>query len=150
MMKANKLVVIVFSINLFFLGTGCKKKTPGCMNTAATNYKPSAELEDGSCTFEGSATFWFDDTTGIDFQMNGVDALIIKLDGEDVGGLDVTQYLTSAPDCWGSDCVTVFKNMGNSASKPFPYIVQDGNGNLIWSGNIMYTANTCIKKELHY
>lgn len=149
-MKTNKFILIAFLVSAVFLSTSCKKKIQGCMNTAATNYKASAEEEDGSCKFEGSGMFWFNDTTSFDLDMNGVVTLIFKLDGEDVGELNTMQFLTNVPDCWASDCITVFKNLGNSTSKSFPYRVEDGNGNLIWSGDLTFTANTCTKKKLHY
>lgn len=130
-MKTNKFILIVFSIVAVFLSTSCKKKKPGCMNPAATNYKSSAEEEDGSCKFEGSAMLWYNDSTSNDLLNAGFGTMIFKVDGENVGELVAYQYHVGPLNCGDNDCITVFKSLGNSASKSFPYRVEDGNGNLI-------------------
>lgn len=149
-MKTIKLILSAFLVVTVFLSTSCKKKIQGCMNTAATNYKSSAEEEDGSCKFEGTAMLWYNDSTSNDLLMAGFGTMTFKVDGENVGELLAYQYHVGPLNCGDSDCITVFKSLGNSSSKSFPYRVEDENGNLICSGSLNFTANICTKQEIHY
>ncbi|OFY87144.1 MAG: hypothetical protein A3F72_16700 [Bacteroidetes bacterium RIFCSPLOWO2_12_FULL_35_15] len=150
-MKTNKLILIAFTIAAVFLSTSCKKKIRGCTDPAATNYKTSANEEDGSCTFEGSVVLWYGQTTSDLLIQNGHSFLEYSIDYSYADDSDCSAYYTTAPNCGESGSVTVTKNLGNSSSKSFYYsVVCVGTDSVLWSGNLTFTAKTCTKHELHY
>ncbi len=48
----GKYLLFYFTISILCIGfSACKRKTLGCMDQEASNFKPSAQLSDGSCRY---------------------------------------------------------------------------------------------------
>jgi outer membrane receptor for ferrienterochelin and colicin len=57
-------------------------------------------------------------------------------------------YNSSAPACGTENTMTVEVDLGKNKSGTYPFEVYDQNNNLLWSGNITVTGNTCVSQEL--
>lgn len=62
--------LLIFMI-LVILTSSCKKKVPGCTDASATNYNSSATSDNGSCTYNGSVTFWSPAYSSATVNING-------------------------------------------------------------------------------
>jgi hypothetical protein len=74
------------------------RKEPGCTDPTSKNYSATAEIDNGSCTYEGSAVFWYNETTSSRLINDGAISLIYYVDGEIVGSSASNVYWTGAPD----------------------------------------------------
>ncbi len=81
---------------------------------------------------------------------NGSTSLTFTVDGSVVGSSATDVYDTSAPSCGENGSITVVKSLGGSKSKSFSYAVEDDLGTTIWTGNLIFQANTCTSTELTY
>lgn len=146
-MKLFAMIGILSAIVL----TGCKKdKITGCTNTNAENFDSSAEEDDGSCQYKGSQVLWYGKATADSLYDDASTSLTYKVEGAIVGSSAASVYYTSAPDCGKNGSITVEKSLGGSTSKSFSYKVTDDFGDVIWSGNLLFEANTCTATELTY
>lgn len=125
---------------------GCS--VDGCTDANATNFDPSADNFDGSCTYEGQVVFWYGEATSqalIDIYSN---SLSFYVDGQIQGSTATTQFWTAAPECGQNASITITKDLGNSTALASTYEVIDDYGDSWWSGIINFEANTCTKIEL--
>lgn len=129
------------------LFTGCKKE--GCTDRDSVNYDADADKDDGSCKYEGEVVFWYDQSTSTFLQDDQAYTLTYYVDGQVVGSSATSVYWTGAPDCGQNGSVTVTKDLGTDKSKSYSYKVIDQTGWEYWSGTVTFSANTCIKQELH-
>jgi hypothetical protein len=145
-----KTINFFFGITLFIVFfTSCKKQE-GCTDKNATNYSVDAEEDDGTCTYEGSVVFWYGQSASTGLQNDLSTSLTFYVDGNIVGSTATNQYWTGAPGCGDNASITVVKPLGLVKSKSYPYQVIDDWGDVIWSGNVSFDANTCYKLELTY
>lgn len=138
------LACMLLSAALF---TGCKKE--GCTDRDSVNYDADADKDDGSCKYEGEVVFWYDQSTSTFLQDDQAYTLTYYVDGQVVGSSATSVYWTGAPDCGQNGSVTVTKDLGTDKSKSYSYKVIDQTGWEYWSGTVTFSANTCIKQELH-
>ena len=127
--------------------TSCGKK--GCTDKDAENYCSECKKDDGSCTYEGSVQFWYNQSTSQYLVNNDITGLEIYVDGELIGSYATTVYFTSAPNCSESSVVRKTKDLGKSKSASGSYVVKDSEtGTTLWQGSFTYQANTCINVQL--
>lgn len=131
-MKNSMLYIFAFIVMTLSVDS-CKKedssvnKVFGCTDVTATNYNPSANTDNGTCTYAGDATFWYNS--------NGTTATVT------VGGY--TRYITAYystynPSCGSSGCANFTLPTGTYsyyASSTFS----------TWSGNITVSKNGCTR-----
>ncbi len=130
----------LFLIALVALCSACSKQN-GCTNENAINYDPSAEVDDGTCQYNGSIVFW----NHVD---DGLCEVAISVDGVAVGV--ITQDYPGAPNCGQNGCVTF-------VGKPKTYTVQasetddcDGDGDVrTWNFEITLQGNSCLTQKLN-
>ncbi len=133
----KKVKMLLFGLVLFSATTfvGCKKET-GCTDSSATNFKSSAEKDDGSCTYKGSVTFWNLTTSGldeVDVYVNNVPQGTITVDN------------ASTPSCGASGCVTYTAIPGT-----YSYTAEEVSpGTGTWSGSVTITSKGCTTVKLY-
>ncbi len=146
MKKLNSLLFLALTAILISF-TSCKKEE-GCTDPNATSYDSEAEVDDGSCTYQGEVVFWYGQSTSegmIDFDSN---SLTFYVDGAVVGSTSSSVYWTSAPDCGDNASITVTENLGNVKSRSLTYSVEDQDGYVLWSDIANFEANSCQEIEL--
>jgi hypothetical protein len=146
MKKFNSiLMVILFAVLL--VNTGCKKE--GCTDPDSINYDSEAKEDDGSCEYEATVQFWYDEATSEALLDDGVSSLTIYVDNEIVGSYAASVYFTGSPDCDQQSVVRSTKNLGGSKTKTSTYKVIDDFGDEHWSGTVTYDASkSCTSYKL--
>ncbi len=145
----SKITLLVGLLSFCLIGFNSCEKKKGCMDKDSVNYDSSAESDDGSCRYEGTVVFWWDQNLTTEFQNNGVSVVKIYVDNQFEGSVAISgQYWNSAPSCGASSTVTSKIDMGVNKSQSInvKYIVVDSNGDAI--GNPIeqvykIAANTC-------
>lgn len=127
--------------------SSCAKE--GCTDSAATNFSAEAKNDDGTCSFESSAVFYYDQATSQFLLNDGATNLTFYVDGRIVGSSAVSVYWTSEPDCGSNGSITVTKPLGGVKTQSYSYSVVDQTGWEYWSGTLNFNANTCTVYELN-
>lgn len=131
----NILMVLVIIIGLGT--TSCKKKKFACSDPDAVNYDSSADYDDGSCEYEGSAVFWTLDSENwgdVDIYVNEV------LQGT------ILKSSSSAPSC-NSDSVVTFTA---EAPETYTYSYKERPpGTRKRTAYISLKVNQCISVKLY-
>ena len=147
-MKKLKFLFIGLVSASALLLSSCAKS--GCTDGNADNFCSKCKKDDGSCTYSGSVVLWYDEDTADQMDDDGITSLIVKVDGEIVGTYSSSVYFVSAPNCGSTGAITVKKNLGKSKSKTSTYSITDQDGDVVFSGNLEFKANTCTQLELNY
>ena len=138
------LMVILFAVLL--VNTGCKKE--GCTDPDSINYDSEAKKDDGSCEYEATVQFWYDEEFSNYLLEIGDTIILIYFDNELIGSYDLTEYYDSAPECGLAD-VYKTKYLGNSKTKDYNYKITDYDGNEILGGTVLLDASTpCLQIKL--
>jgi hypothetical protein len=124
------------------------EKPKGCTDKDSVNYDSEAQIDDGSCRYEGKVVFWWDGDLTTDFQNAGASTVKIYVNGEFEGSVAISgQFWDSAPSCGASSTVTSTIDMGVNKSESIivEYVILDNNGDEIDSVEETFTitANTC-------
>lgn len=148
MKTKNLLLIAIVLLGITVLS--CKKeKVKGCMDKDSKTYNSAAEESDGSCKYEGSVVFWYNQSTSTFLVGDGATALTYYVNGAVVGSSAASVYFTGAPNCGQSSSITVVKDLGSDKTKSYTYSVKDQTGHEYYGGNVTITANTCLKLELN-
>lgn len=151
LIKMNKikhllLIGVILSTTTF---VGCKKE--GCTDINATNYDSEAKDDDGSCRFEGSVQFWYNQATSENLLDDGSASLTFSVDGEVIGSYAASVFFASNPSCGQASVVRTTKDLGSAKTKTSTYRVVDDFGDEIWTGNVTFdAADECLSIELTY
>lgn len=146
-MKLKTATTIILIVLAF---SACKKeKIKGCKVSYATNYKATAEEDDGSCTYEAKVIFWQNQTNAASWSSYGVTALNFYVDGQFIGSCSANTYFNSAPTCSGNGQSSTTKSLGLSNSKSFSFSIKDQNGLEWYNGNITLEGNKCLVKQFN-
>ena len=125
--------VLTVSVALFQLSSCAKKE--GCTDPTALNYDSSAEDDNGTCTYKGSAIFWNDVASGLG------NVAVQMADG--TTGVITADY-TSAPDCGESSCFTYTAEPGT-----YSFSAAEVGGTATWNGSVTITSNGCVSYRLY-
>ena len=140
----------IFTVMLITLGTmtlsSCRKE--GCTDKTSVNYSSDAKKDDGTCKYEGSVVFYYDQTMSETMQSGGSTSLTYYFDGAVVGSQATSTFWNGIPECGQNGSITVTKSLGSVKSKSFPFKIVDQDGFIGWEGNITLDANTCLKYHL--
>ncbi len=114
MKKIFVLIIALLSVGII----SCKQE--GCVDIKSNNYNKEAEVDDGSCTFDGNAVFWIDANTSQDLQNSWINELKIYVDGTYVGKMSTNSALLTAPDC-NAGGISYFQDLGSEKSAIIKY-----------------------------
>lgn len=146
-LKNFKAILALFFCLAFF--NSCKKE--GCTDIYATNYDSAAKTNDGSCQYEGTVQFWYNQSTSQNLIDDGSTSLTISVDGNVIGSYATSVYFSGEPSCGQASIVRTVKNLGSSKTKAATYRVIDDFGDEIWAGNFTFdAANECYSIKLTY
>ena len=150
-MKKTSYIFIFAVVLLLPLITGCERKILGCTDPNSINYNASANVNDGSCQYEGSIVFWIDPITADTLAAHKVTSLIYYVNGVMVGTSDPSiQYWVTPPECGQNASVTITESLGGVTILTYPYSVTDQSGNILWNtGNVTFVANGCNSYQLY-
>lgn len=131
--------ITITLILIAVINISCKKeKIKGCTTNTAVNYNSSAEEDDGTCKYEGSAMFWMDGSV----TTNGtVDVVLNNIEK------NITVNITSGtPSCGESGCA----NFANLPTGTYNWVAED-QVPIVYqaSGTITINANVCSKLKLN-
>jgi len=149
-----KKVILLFICLLFAFGSGvtssCKKehKIKGCTDKDSKNYDPAAQVNDGSCLYEGAVVFWYDATASAGLLADSAISLTFYLNGEIVGSSATSVYWAAAPDCGQNGSITVMEDLGSVKTLSYTLSVKDQTGFEYWNAAVNVDANTCIQFQL--
>lgn len=134
---------------LIITSTSCKK-VEGCTDAQAKNYNSYAEVDDGSCTYQGEVVFWY--TEAVSDELINIDlvtSLAYYVGGELEGSSSSSIYYTTNPNCGDNGTITVTRELGTSKTKQYAFKVEDPtDGEILWQGTITFEANTCTAYQL--
>lgn len=142
-------IILGLSVVLGFTLTSCKKDVSGCTDPNAISFNSDANVNDNSCTYEGTMSFWYDEDCANTFVYYDVTSLKFYLDGKLIGSKAADTYYATDPGCKNSG-VSVTKSLGTVKEKDFYLEVIDSDGDVAWSGDVSIDANTCTSMELTY
>ncbi|MDA7803276.1 hypothetical protein N8987_01700 [Crocinitomix sp.] len=128
---------------LTFVFISCKKE--GCINENAANYDSEAKKDDGSCNYEASVSFWFNEEVADG--LSGAE-LNIAMNEKFVGTMDATDWKTG-PDCGGENYTIVIDLEGNS-NESFAYSIANNFGMHMFDGTVTLIPNDCISEQLEF
>jgi hypothetical protein len=140
--------IIILAVLLLPLFSGCEKKILGCTDPYSLNYNPSANVNDGSCQYQGSIVFWFDPITADSLGVHKVTSLIYYVNGVAQGSSSPQISWTTPPDCGQNAAVTVTEQFGAVNNPSYSFFINDQSGNQLWYGNAVFTANGCNSYQL--
>ena len=144
------LSIPILLLSLLITTTTSCKKVEGCTDNIAKNYDALAEVDDGSCTYEGKVVFWYIESVS-DYLINqrGITSLSYSVEGELEGSSSSSVFYNYAPDCGDNGTITVIRDLGTSKSKQYSYKVEDPiDGEVVWEGVITFEANNCVVFQL--
>lgn len=157
-----KIIHVVFLLIGFGIFVGCKKddKDPvaptvsGCTDASAVNYDESANLDDGSCTYNYQSTisFWQDFSSSQDLQAAEYAGFVrVYIDGVSSGTFQSDLYSAVEPPC-GNGISVHTVSLGNSQSGSVQYDLRYYDGISAWvvfqNGTIDLTANGCASQQI--
>lgn len=130
-----------------FLFMACKKKE-GCTDLDAIDYDAEAQIDDQSCSYKGSAVFWFNESTSNNLEGTGAVFLLYFRDENLLGSRSTNDYVANMPDCGDDKSFTINSSFGPEKSLERTYRVVDQDGSTRWTVTIGFIPNTCVSVPL--
>lgn len=133
MKKAILFSMVCLGLSVFI--SSCAKKE-GCTDASALNYDSSAEKDNGTCSYKGSATFWNDAASSLG------EVTVTMADG--TTGTITSDY-ASAPSCGAAATFTYLAKPGTYSYTADETTVGSGT----WSGTVTITSKGCTTVRLY-
>ncbi len=140
-----KCLPLIFPVIASLLIASCKKE--GCDDPTALNYSSEANTNNGTCIYEGSVVFWYNDSTSIHLNDSSITELTFYIDSQPVGYQLSTTYAYGQPEC--GQGISHRKSM-KETSASYYYYVHDQNGMDVWSGTLTLVGGYCNPLKLEY
>ena len=138
--------IALFSIGLtVILLTSCKENIPGCTDQTADNYQIEANEENGSCTYSGEITFWYDNQTRDSLLSNDLESVMPRVN-DTIGTNILPDFIlwSAEPECQTSSIGRLDVNLGNQKSKMIHFTVALNHvNNIYWEDSIIVDHNGC-------
>lgn len=147
MKKRISFQIITLSFLSVISFTSCKEE--GCMDPDSKTFNANADKDDGSCKYEGSVVFYYDDLTSLLLLDEGVTALTYYVDGSIIGSTAADVYSTNVPSCGSSGSISKTIDLGSNKSKSITYKIVDDTGDILWEGSYSVKANTCHAIDIY-
>ncbi|MBT7896054.1 MAG: hypothetical protein HN564_03560, partial [Flavobacteriales bacterium] len=136
--------VILLSGGAPYSGNTCFPIIAGCMNSLADNYNPTADIDDGSCSYSNCTDFTLNmfDSFGDGWNGNYFDLV-----GSNGATFFSTTLLTGSSGtesfCIPDDCFSIICT-GGAYQIEISWNLIDSNGIIVRSGGAPYTGNICL------
>jgi hypothetical protein len=145
-----KKTILIFGLAIIILPliTGCEKKILGCTDPNSINFNSSANVNDGSCQYEGSIVFWYDPITADTLIAHKVTSLTYYVNGVVVGSSIPSISWVTPPDCGQNASVTVTEPFTGVTNLTYSFSVNDQNGIVWWNNTATFIANGCSSYQL--
>lgn len=147
--------IILFFIFMFLTGSliftnSCRKadKIKGCTDKDSKNYDKTAQVNDGSCQYQGSVVFWYDQVASDGLVADSAVSIGFYLNGDVIGSTQAKNFWLSSPICGETGSLTVQKDLGNVKTLEYTLSVKDQTGFEYWNAPVNFAANTCIQFQL--
>lgn len=131
-------------------GYGCQKE--GCTNARATNFLSEAEVDDGSCTFSGSAVFWTGLTTTRNWPDGGVSSnLFFYADDTFIDTIRPTNLHSDSEReviCGKESRINIERTWTVAGDQSVNVKVKGPNGDLYWEDDVIIEPNDCNKVKI--
>ena len=140
---------IIFPL-LIFTAIGCNRI--GCSDTDATNYSHKAVKADASCTYEGSAVFWWDEAA-MEHVTNtlNINSLTFYINDEEIATESADNFWNEIPDCDEKGVIKYTHDLKFSKTHAVRYKVFDTHHDEeVWSGILSLDANSCQSVKLGF
>jgi hypothetical protein len=148
-MKKNLLPIYLFGLLAASVITGCQKE--GCTDDIATNFDSKAKKDDGSCVYDASVQFWFDEETALGFAADDIAEIIVYIDDVEIGSYLTDDFEFNAPACAKAGIIYKTFNLGKAETKKITYYIDDHDGYEIDSGTIELDAvDKCTSFQIEY
>lgn len=147
----QKTFFLPFGLSLVFclsITSSCTKEIAGCMDEDSKNYNASANIDDGSCQYEGYLVLWFDKATSDFFIADQTTSLNFYLDGVLAGSISTSTYFTIAPDCGQLGTATLTKYLGGEKAKSTVLTAKAQDGFEYGTEELIVVANYCITHRI--
>ena len=140
--------IILMVVIILPLFSGCEKKILGCTDPNSINFNSSANVNDGSCQYEGSIVFWYDPITADTLIAHKVTSLTYYVNGVVVGSSIPAISWITPPDCGQNASVTVTEPFTGVTNLTYSFSVNDQNGIVWWNQTVTFVANGCSSYQL--
>jgi hypothetical protein len=150
MKKTISLFICITLIMGLSSTNSCKKdsKIKGCMDKDSKNYQTTAQVDDGSCLYEGDIVIWYDQTASTGLVADGATALTFYLSGQVIGSSATSVYWVVAPVCGQNGSITATEDLGKVKTHAYTLSVKDQTGFEYWNETLNIDANTCTQFHL--
>jgi len=138
----------VSTILILMVFSGCNRKK-GCIDPNSLQYDSSAQVDDGSCRYEGKIIYWWNQAFLDSCQKHSVFSIKVMQNGQEMDNIQMTnQVWSSAPGCGPLNTLTTRVDLGSNKNltyTQFQYYF-DASATLIATSpsyNISFSGNTC-------
>ncbi len=136
---------IIF-VSAVLLLVSCKRE--GCTDSQAINYSEKAKKNDGSCQYESTIAFWFDESVSDFYQSFDITEFRFFVEDQLVGSADINDFLISAPTCGDEGTVTYTRSLNLSKNAHFDWQITDQEDDPIQYGEWYATGNGCVVEKM--
>jgi hypothetical protein len=139
--KSCLVLILLFSI------ASCKKKVTGCTDPTADTFKAEANEDDGSCSFHGFLTPWYDNTTRDSLLANNIACVSVFVDNEvNFNFIPAFILWSSEPNC-STSTIGNWVIMHGTKNKSISVTVKafDGSNTVIrqWNETLIIESGVC-------
>jgi hypothetical protein len=141
-MKLKKLYFLPLVAVLILLG-GCEKEQ-GCTDVSASNHSSEAEEEDGSCKYEASVIFWFNEAASQRLVSEEAESVIVTLSpfGNSIS-IPVTHFYTETPVCGKDNLGTIITALPNGNIASASVLIVTNTLDTILQDDIILNPSVC-------
>lgn len=99
---------------------------------------------------DDSSVIWYGQATADSLAVLGVTMLTYSIENEVAGTVDASISYVNAPDCGGTNVMTLSRDLNGAASQFYPYSIKDQNGVEIWAGDLFISSIVCSTLEVFF
>jgi hypothetical protein len=118
-MNKTKLLSVSTLLIVAIAFSACNRKK-GCMDPDSLHYDASAQVDDGSCRYEGKVNYWWNKSFLDSCQAHSITDIIVMINGQELDRIPMTtQFWSSAPGCGPFDVLNSRVDLGSDKSRTY-------------------------------